>query len=95
MVLLARDERELARLDEEDEHEVVLAASPLDAATLVEDELLLTLPFVPRCERAECARAARGGSVAGPKRMRRRRRSPSLAALKSDAREEGREVANR
>jgi uncharacterized protein len=55
VVLLARDERELARLDGEDEHEVVLAASPLDAATLTEDELLLTLPYVPRCERPMCA----------------------------------------
>jgi uncharacterized protein len=54
VVLLARDERELARLDDEDEHEVVLAAAPLDATALTEDELLLTLPYVPRCERAAC-----------------------------------------
>jgi uncharacterized protein len=58
VLLLAHDERELARLDVDDEHEVVLAAAPLDAATLTEDELLLTLPFVPRCERLECARSA-------------------------------------
>ena len=55
VVLLAHDERELARLDDEDEHEVVLAAAPLDAATLTEDELVLTLPYVPRCERVACA----------------------------------------
>lgn len=54
-VLLAHDERELAKLDDEDEREVVLAAGKLDPATLVEDELVLTLPFVPRCERPECA----------------------------------------
>ena len=42
-------------LDDDDEHEVVLAEAPLEALTLVEDELLLTLPFVPRCERADCA----------------------------------------
>lgn len=54
LLLLARDERELALLDAEDEHEVVSAAAPLDAATLAEDELLLTLPFVPRCGRAAC-----------------------------------------
>ena len=41
---------------------MVLAAAPLDAATLVEDELLLTLPFAPRCERADLR--ATGGSVA-------------------------------
>jgi uncharacterized protein len=57
-VLLARDERELETLDADDEHEVILAAAPLDAATLVEDELLLTLPFVPRCERDECVQSA-------------------------------------
>ena len=56
--LLAKDERELARLDEDDEHEVVLASAPLDPRVLVEDELLLTLPFAPRCERPECAGAA-------------------------------------
>jgi uncharacterized protein len=55
LLLLARDERELARLDEEDhEHEVILAAQPLDPVELVEDELLLTLPFVPRCPESGC-----------------------------------------
>ena len=61
-LLLARDERELATLDAEDEHEVILAAGPLDAATLAEDELLLTLPFAPRCERAECTQSAVAGA---------------------------------
>jgi uncharacterized protein len=55
LLLLARDERELARLDDEDhEHEVTLAAAPLDPLALVEDELLLTLPFAPRCPEAQC-----------------------------------------
>jgi len=54
LLLLARDERELAALDEDDEHEVLLAAAPLDALTLIEDELLLTLPFSPRCARTGC-----------------------------------------
>jgi len=54
LLLLAHDERELAQLDEGDEHEVVLAAGPLDVRTLVEDELMLTLPFAPRCARPEC-----------------------------------------
>ena len=61
-VLLAHDERELETLDAEDEHEVILAAAPLDAATLAEDELLLTLPFVPRCERVECVQSALAGA---------------------------------
>lgn len=52
-VLLAHDEDELATLDAETDGEVILADRPLDAATLVEDELVLTLPFAPRHE-GEC-----------------------------------------
>jgi uncharacterized protein len=47
-VLLARDERELTLIDDNDEHEVLLADAPLDALALVEDELLLTMPYAPR-----------------------------------------------
>jgi uncharacterized protein len=61
LLLLARDERELARIDDEDhEHEAVLADAPLDVVTLVEDELLLTVPFVPRCPEADCPAAQDG-----------------------------------
>jgi uncharacterized protein len=49
-LLLARDEADLVHLDEVSEHEVVLANAPLDPVALVEDELLLTLPFAPRHE---------------------------------------------
>jgi uncharacterized protein len=49
-VLLAKSERDLAALDAQSEVEVILAAGPLDPATLVEDELVLTLPFAPRHE---------------------------------------------
>jgi uncharacterized protein len=55
-LLLARDEAELARLDV-DEQEVILAAAPLDALTLIEDELLLSLPFAPCHAKDECAAA--------------------------------------
>ena len=55
-VLLAHDEGELASHDEGSEGEVILADRPLDAATLVEDELVLTLPFAPRHE-GGCAAA--------------------------------------
>jgi uncharacterized protein len=55
-LLLARDEREVALLDDgDDAHEVILASEPQDALTLIEDEVLLALPFAPRCERPECA----------------------------------------
>lgn len=85
LVLLSRSERELALLDADDEHEVVLAASPLDAVALAEDELLLTLPFVPRCERAGCAEkgfaaADAADNVVAPSAF------AALAALKAGAR---------
>jgi uncharacterized protein len=83
LLLLAHDEAELARLDEGDEHEVVLAAGPLDARELVEDELLLTLPFVPRCGRTDCGAARDAGAEATAER------TPSafavLAAAKAPA----------
>lgn len=49
-LLLARDEQELGRLDADSELEVALADRPLDPLALVEDELLLTLPYAPRHE---------------------------------------------
>jgi uncharacterized protein len=65
-LLLARSEAELARLDV-DEIEVVLATERLDPLALIEDELLLSLPFSPRhaegqCEAAGSTVAAREGS---------------------------------
>lgn len=58
VLLLARDEAELARLDAE-QTEVVLASSMLDPLRLVEDELLLSLPLSPRHGENECAAARR------------------------------------
>lgn len=82
-LLLARDERELAMLDEvDDTHEVVLAAAPLDAPTLIEDEVLLALPFAPRCGEPECEQ--RTLAVQGPG-MPRASAFAALAGLKKDA----------
>jgi uncharacterized protein len=53
-VLLARDELELAALDAGSESEVVLAEGSLDPLTLVEDELVLALPFAPRHPEGDC-----------------------------------------
>jgi uncharacterized protein len=53
-LLLARDNAGLVQLDDASEHEVILADAPLDPVALVEDELLLSLPFAPRHE-DECA----------------------------------------
>ena len=49
-VLLAADAKELARLDDVSESEVLLADRPLEPEVLVEDELVLTWPFAPRHE---------------------------------------------
>lgn len=56
-LLLARNDAELVKLDGVSEHEVVLANASLDPIALVEDELLLTLPFAPRHE-ASCSGTA-------------------------------------
>lgn len=53
-VLLARDEAELAALDANSALEVVLVAGPTDPLMLVEDELVLALPFAPRHPDGEC-----------------------------------------
>jgi uncharacterized protein len=53
-LLLAREETELEQLDA-GEPEVLLAASLLDPMTVVEDEILLALPFVPRHVDGACA----------------------------------------
>ena len=50
VLLLARNEAEVVRLDEASEHEVILASAPVEALAVVEDELLLSLPFAPRHE---------------------------------------------
>jgi len=88
-LLLARDERELATLDAEDEHEVILASAPLDAATLAEDELLLSLPFAPRCEREECTQSA-VAAAAGTSARAPAPAFAALAAIKSGGAKKGR-----
>ena len=90
-LLLARDEAELARLDAE-EREVVLASTPLDAMTLVEDELLLSLPFAPRHPEAQCPAAPAQAAASGEEHARD---TPSpfarLAALKKGSGETSKE----
>jgi uncharacterized protein len=86
LVLLARDEREQAILDEGDEHEVVVAAAPLDARELVEDELLLTLPFAPHCGQGDCVTAGLPDeSDGGAKAAAGKSPFAALAALKAPA----------
>ncbi|MBU6484672.1 MAG: DUF177 domain-containing protein [Betaproteobacteria bacterium] len=54
-LLLARSEAELAALDAESGSEVVLAGFPIDPLALVEDELVLALPFAPMHPEGACA----------------------------------------
>ena len=53
-LLLAHDEAETARLDAESDAEVLLAATTLDPQTLIEDELVLALPYVARHPEGSC-----------------------------------------
>jgi uncharacterized protein len=82
LVLLARDERELARLDQADESEVIVGDAAQVARTLIEDELLLTLPFAPQCRRDDCAR--RTAAMGAPARELPAAASPfgALAGMK-------------
>lgn len=46
-VLVARDDDELQALDEATDDEVILGSRKIGAHELVEDELVLSLPFIP------------------------------------------------
>ena len=59
-----RGEAEAARLDEESEDDVLELPPRLDLHALVEDELILALPLVPRHERLPGAAARAGGTDA-------------------------------
>ena len=84
-VLVAHDEAELRRLDVE-EREVVLASAPLDALTLVEDEVLLSLPFAPMHPPGDCPDEVKAADGAGVKHGTKQQDTPSpfarLAAIK-------------
>ncbi|MDR0246954.1 MAG: DUF177 domain-containing protein [Burkholderiales bacterium] len=50
VVLVAKTPEALAELDDEVEQEVILGSNALEVLALVEDELLLSLPFAPKHE---------------------------------------------
>lgn len=54
-LLLARDENELARLDEDESVDCILATASLDVLALIEDEIILSLPISPRHRENECS----------------------------------------
>ena len=56
MLPIARDESELALWEAEDPLvDALIADTRFDVASLVEDEILLSLPVVPRHADGECA----------------------------------------
>lgn len=81
MLLLARSEAEVGPLDD-GETEVVLAAAPLDAMTLVEDEVLLSLPFAPSHAEAQCPAGWKQAAEAQPAAVAKASPFARLAALK-------------
>jgi len=54
-LLLARDENELARLDEDESVDCILATANMDVLALIEDEIILSLPLSPRHGESECS----------------------------------------
>ncbi|CAG1009107.1 MAG: DUF177 domain-containing protein [Burkholderiales bacterium] len=75
-ILLAATEEELGVWDEE-EGETVLAAAPMDLQELLEDELLLALPYAPRHPEGVCAPGAGSARTSDETRP-----FASLAAIK-------------
>ena len=61
--LFVRDEAEAARLDGELEDDVLVATHELDVQALLEDELLLDLPLVPRHEHCSRPQSADAGAA--------------------------------
>jgi uncharacterized protein len=82
-ILLAATEAELSNWDEED-GETVLASAPMDLHDLLEDELLLALPFAPRHPEGVCAPVgrSRGGAKDANQAF------AALASIKSKARDQ-------
>lgn len=77
-LLLAENESEFSRLDEEESVDVVLAAPDLDVLALIEDEIILNLPISPRHPEGECSL----GELTGDDTTGRKHLFSALATLK-------------
>ncbi len=55
LTVLVRNEAEADAVDESVNDEVLVAAGAVDPAELVEDELLLTLPYAPKHAEGDCS----------------------------------------
>ena len=78
MLLLAQNENELVRLDENEPVDCILAKRDTDVLALIEDEIILSLPISPRHNEAECSIAALDGQGG----IARERPLAALAGLK-------------
>lgn len=54
-LLIAKNEAEFSYYDADNSADVILASSEADALTLIEDELILSLPISPRHQEGECS----------------------------------------
>jgi uncharacterized protein len=54
VTVLAKSESDADALDADSDNEVVVADHPLDPVVLIEEELLLTLPYAPMHDEGEC-----------------------------------------
>jgi uncharacterized protein len=61
VLLLAQNENELLRLDENESIDCILAKRDTDVLALIEDEIILSLPISPRHNEAECSIAVLDG----------------------------------
>ncbi|MEO8992681.1 MAG: YceD family protein [Nitrosospira sp.] len=77
-LLLARNESELCRLDEDESVECVLATPDMDVVALIEDEIILSLPPSPRHGEDECSIKQDSKDTAGERSL-----FAALAALKN------------
>lgn len=76
----APDEAEAARLDESSDDDVLVASRAFDLLELLEDELILALPIVPRHE--DCQPPAMAQATQPPVESERQRPFEALKALR-------------
>ncbi|MBA4143235.1 MAG: DUF177 domain-containing protein [Nitrosospira sp.] len=77
-LLLAENEHELLRLEEDESVDCILASHATDVLALIEDEVILSLPISPRHTEGECSIGElNGDNAAGDKPL-----FATLAALK-------------
>lgn len=77
-LLLAQNEQEFQSFDEDESVDCILAQPDMDVLSLIEDEIILSLPSSPRHEQSEC----KSGGRSDGKVIREASPFAALAALK-------------